>query len=253
VPRIERKLQERGWSHGPRQIGSVRFTFTPLSPSHQLAASSWPNLASPGRVARIDVTTVVAQDLRGPLKAALAAELALVFPGVPVSFPVSEDSRHPARLYALLVAHTSAGTRLGRDWLYDKSTRGRAAAELATEVARRVVDDLDNEVRRGGCVDEYLQDQLVVFQALAQGRSSVVSESLLGEAEDSDPGVRADRDEQPFGTGSMHTQTARWVVGQLLPGVKWRDGGRVCEGVGWNATPASLDDGLADLSLDSGK
>jgi len=39
----------------------------------------------------------------------------------------------------------------------------------------------------------------------------------------------------PFGDGSMHTKTARWVVSQMLPEVRWYDDGRICEGVGWFA------------------
>jgi RNA 3'-terminal phosphate cyclase (ATP) len=248
VPAIERTLQERGWSHGPRQVGSVKFKFTPLKPGQQLDTASWPNLTEPGSISRIDATTVVPQELRAPLKRMLELELCRAFPGTAVNFLPSGDSRHPARVYTLLVAHSTTGLRVGHDWLYDKSTKGKAADKLAADVARRVVGDLDSEVRKGGCVDEYLHDQLVVFQALANGCSSVASEVLGGSRDDSDLGRVVRGEEEPFGTGSMHTKTARWVVSQLLPGVEWRDDGQICHGVGWNASP---EDGLAKLNIEN--
>ena len=59
-----------------------------------------------------------------------------------------------------------------------------------------------------------------------------------------------DRTDEPFGNGSLHTRSAKWVVSQLLPQVKWLDKGRVCEGVGWTCRPSSpLESSLNDLAL----
>jgi RNA 3'-terminal phosphate cyclase (ATP) len=247
VPKVERKLEYRGWSHGARQIGIIKFKFTPLAPNQSLDASLWPKPTDPGSVQRIDITMVVPRELRDHLKASLKFELELVFPDVETCVLVDEDSRHPARLYTLLVAHTANGYRFGRDWLYDKKVKGQSMDDLATEIAQKVVDELDTEVRKGGCVDEYLQDQLVIFQALAKGRSVIFDSSNDGDA---DLEEIFDRTDEPFGNGSLHTRSAKWVVSQLLPQVKWLNKGRVCDGVGWTCgSTSSLERTLNDLTL----
>ncbi|KAF2398604.1 hypothetical protein EJ06DRAFT_84785 [Trichodelitschia bisporula] len=40
----------------------------------------------------------------------------------------------------------------------------------------RVVKDLVGELAHGGCVDEFMHDQLVVFQTVARGRSEASAE-----------------------------------------------------------------------------
>jgi len=247
IPKVERKLEYRGWSHGTRQIGSIKFKFTPLAPNQSLDASLWPKFTNPGSVQQIDITMVVPRDLRDHLKTSLKFELDLVFPGVETCVLVDEDSRHPARLYTLLVAHTANGFRFGRDWLYDKKVKGQSMDDLATEIAQKVVDGLDTEVRKGGCVDEYLQDQIVIFQALSKGRSVIFDSSDEGDA---NLGEIFDHTGEPFGNGSLHTRSAKWVVSQLLPQVKWFDKGRVCEGVGWTCkSTLPLDATLDDLTV----
>ena len=186
-------------------------------------------------ISKIDVSIIVPGYLQTPLKKTILFEADLVFPRVEVNFVVVEDSRHRARMYTLLVAHTSTGLRFGRDWLYDRKTKDKDPDQISTEIAQKVVDELDTELRKGGSIDEYLQDQLVIFQALAAGKSSIPGSSgALSSDRD-----RIDNTDAPFGDGSMHTTTARWVSGQLLPYAKWTDNGRVCEGVGWKTLPAA--------------
>lgn len=136
---------------------------------------------------------------------------------------VDEDSGDIRRLYLLLVAHTSNGWRLGRDWLYDwkmpilkkgGNLDGAQVQKIAHDVVGKVVGDLVKEGQAGGCVDEFLQDQLVVFQILAEGSSMV------------DAGKEK-------GKGSLHTQTVRWVAQQMLGGNVRFDEGGGCEGVGF--------------------
>lgn len=228
--KVERKLEYRGWSHGSTQIGSAKFQITPLAPGQTLKAPEWPK--ERGAIARIDVSIIAPKDLQEPLKKSLEFELDLVFPAVDSRFLLVEDSRHKTRIYTLLVAHTTTGLRLGHDWLYNKKTKEKDTDEIATEIAQKVVDGLDTEIRKGGTVDEYLQDQLIVFQALAEGRSSVPGsiEAATSEKE------QVDRTDEPFGEGSTHTTTARWVTCQLLPKTKWIDNGRLCEGVGFSVS-----------------
>jgi RNA 3'-terminal phosphate cyclase (ATP) len=72
-----------------------------------------------------------------------------------------------------------------------------------------------------------------MFQALAEGRSSFPgsSEAMFSDRE------RVDRTDEPFGDGSSHATTARWVTSQLMPHAKWIDNGRICEGVAFKASP----------------
>ena len=225
--RVDRKLEHRGWSHGSVQLGSATFQIFPVGRGQTINAPEWPK--DRGTISKIDASIIVPKDLITSLKRSLQFEVDLVFPGIELNFVVVDDSRHQARMYTLLVAHTTTGLRFGRDWLYDKKSKGKTPDELATEIAQRIVDELDAEIRKGGAVDEYLQDQLVVFQALAEGRSSVpgTAESLASNKE------RLDRTDEPFGDGSTHTTTARWVTSQLLPHTRWIDKGRMCEGAGW--------------------
>jgi RNA 3'-terminal phosphate cyclase (ATP) len=78
-------------------------------------------------------------------------------------------------------------------------------------------DDLLAELEHGGCVDEHLRDQLVVFQGLAQGRSTVYG------------GKRKEPVEQ-----SLHAKTAQWVAKEIL-GVDFDEEG-ACEGIGYEST-----------------
>ena len=169
--KVERKLEYRGWSHGSRQLGSAKFQVLPLCPRQTLTAPQWPK--ERGTISKIDVSIIVPRDLQEPLKKSLQYRLDLVFPDAKVNFLLVEDSKHGARIYTLLVAHTTAGLRLGHDWLYDKKTKTKDNNEIGAEIAQKVVDGLDAEIRKGGVVDEYLQDQLIVFQALAEGNSSI--------------------------------------------------------------------------------
>jgi RNA 3'-terminal phosphate cyclase (ATP) len=44
--------------------------------------------------------------------------------------------------------------------------------------------------------------------------------------------MRRDKAQEPFGFGSLHATTARWVTAELLPKVQWFNRGTICEGVG---------------------
>jgi RNA 3'-terminal phosphate cyclase (ATP) len=225
--KIERKLEFRGWSHGTPQVGSAKFIISPLRPGQALRNPNWPT--EQGVITKIDVSILVPRGIQDTLKAALLFELNLVFPEVVVDFILVENSGHNARLYTLLVAHTSTGLRFGRDWLYDEKIKNKTYDQLAVEISQKVVDDLDNEIRKRGVVDEHLQDQLIIFQALSQGRSFIAENSNSSPTRIS----LVDQPENLTGDGSLHTTTARWVTRQLLPQVKWANQGTICEGVGW--------------------
>jgi len=166
VPIVERQMGARGWSQGTRQLGDIEFTFKPVPIGHSLQTSHWPVLQAHPSIKKIDITIVVPESLRENLKDALILECSQIFPTVQTQVVINEDSKHKARIYTFLVAHTETGFRFGRDWLYDKKVT-LPPDQLATEIAKKVVGDLDQEIRGGRGLDEFLQDQLIIFQALA--------------------------------------------------------------------------------------
>ena len=91
--------------------------------------------------------------------------------------------------------------------------------------ADSVVRDLVVEMERGGCVDEFGQDQWVVFQALSGSGRSVVDAGKWRKGRDGEG-------------ATLHTKTVRWVCEEML-GVRFEDGrdenggGGVVIGVGF--------------------
>ncbi|RDB21493.1 RNA 3'-terminal phosphate cyclase [Hypsizygus marmoreus] len=94
--------------------------------------------------------------------------------------------------------------------------KGVDPARVGAEAAEELVRGLE----AGGCVDEWLQDQIVIFMALAEGRSE----------------VRCGR-----GGLALHTQTAIWVAEQLSDAkfeVEEDSTGHTvirCQGIGYTA------------------
>jgi len=85
----------------------------------------------------------------------------------------------------IMTATTSTGCLLASSALVE---RGAKAEVVAESVAKKFCEELSH----GGCTDEYLQDQLIIFAALANGKSSILTGPL-----------------------SLHTRTALKFVGQL--------------------------------------
>lgn len=67
----------------------------------------------------------------------------------------------------IMHAITDTGCILGGSSLKD---RDKKPEKVGTEAA----EELIRNIKFGGCVDEYLQDQLILFMALAKGKSSVL-------------------------------------------------------------------------------
>lgn len=218
IPPIETQLHSRGWSQGTTTLGSVTYTITPLKnrlPSFQLV--------NRGAITRITATIIAPKateaDFCNELNAMFERRESRFFdtqtPDTQITF---QDSQHEKRYYILLVATASTGIKLGRDWLYDR----RVAPGVIPAMVKKVSDDLLAEIEHGGCVDEYMRDELVVFQALAEGTSCVSG----GKNKDGLVGM------------SLHAKTAVWVAGEML-GVRFDENG-ACEGVGFS--PASKGD-----------
>lgn len=230
----------------------------PLPTSSTLQLQPSPGAAADAVVKTIDVTVVCPAAMGDKLTRRLAKDLAALFPAAEIRFRPREDSGHHSRMYVLLVARPApeAGPLLwGRDLLFSPPPPRNAAPVvgrgggdewmLSTSelLSRRVCRALHADVARGGVVDEFLQDQLVIFQALREGRSSFprrggeassagLEDAMAGLGLDEGQELKRDRTGAPFGEGSLHTTTARWVAAQLLPQARWFGGGRVCQGAG---------------------
>ncbi|KAI1091382.1 EPT/RTPC-like protein [Rostrohypoxylon terebratum] len=249
---VERQLRTRGWAKGPQSRGCIKLNFQPLSPGQSLKLlGKWDKTlgAEDFRLKRIDISILVPGSLRESLEKFIADSLAKIFPGVDTNFIFFEDSGHATRLYTLLVAHSETGLRWAHDYLYNRACKKKAPETLCAEMSRKVCEGLLEEVILRGVVDQHLQDQLVVFQALADGRTSFHrgNKPVDGDAEIRMPTnfgdinnsledltlqnkMRKDKTDEPFGEGSMHTTTARWVASEMLPAVQWFNKGTICDG-----------------------
>jgi RNA 3'-terminal phosphate cyclase (ATP) len=258
---VERKLKKRAWTLGPLGQGCIWLKFQPIPPGQTLKlVKPWDDEKQQGdyRMARIDVSILVPYAVREPLQTAMVEYLNSGFPEADVKFVLTEESGHDARMYVLAVAHSESGLRWGQDFLYDRSSKKKQPKTLAEVIAKTVAKRLWEQITAStAAVDEYLQDQLVVFQALAEGRSSYWS----GEAGRPDAGamhdsrkevderskhvedlniarrMRKDKTQRPFGFGSTHATTVRWVTTELMPAVQWFNNGTICEGTGISFRP----------------
>ncbi|RWQ96185.1 putative RNA 3'-terminal phosphate cyclase [Paecilomyces variotii] len=162
---------------------------------------------------------------------------------IPVKIHISEATGHPTRLYVLLVAHTSTGFRLGRDALLDgradsedrqhRSSHSNSSKDSMRSRIQRMIDrcitdfmeelqpaegpgdedstsgpDIRGISKEKSCVDVFMRDQLVIFEALGKLQNTRdESGTLTGIDEE------IEEDEHSW---SMHTRTAMWVCEQFL-------------------------------------
>ena len=206
VPPITTILHKRGWSTGRSEIGSVTFNVIPFDWGTVLPAF---NFQERGELKKVHVSILApSSEARKHIRDNAISQLLKYNAELEILFPVADNSGSEKRFYILLVAETSNGYRLGRDWLYDLKTKGVKIEDTCAKLVSKVMNELKRELDHGGCVDEYMQDQLVVFQALAAGKATI------------DVGQQ---------NASLHTRTARWVAEELL-GVVFQKNGS-CKGI----------------------
>lgn len=104
---------------------------------------------------------------------------------------VTEQNAICSGMGLIAVATTSNGYLLAASGIVEPKQNAR-------DTSRTVARELLQTIEEGGCVDEWLQDQLILYMALADGTSELVTGSL-----------------------TQHTQTAIWVAEQVVPGVKF--------------------------------
>ncbi|KAG5994497.1 hypothetical protein E4U54_003066 [Claviceps lovelessii] len=249
--RVRRELKVRGWNLGPPSRGHVALVVQPVPRGEPLRFAAWPKhtCSSSHEVCRIDISIMVPRSAHALVQAELLASLGKTYPGVETPFKLVEDSGHDARWSILLVGHSQDGIRWGRDALFSmpKPAKLRSTREEFVQLAcAQLCRALHRETTQAGTADEFLQDQLVALQVLAEGYSTVSRGGPTMDEEDvlveklerlevrNGAEMREDKTNEPFGNGSTHTTTARWVASELLPGAAFYHGGEIVKGVGFS-------------------
>ncbi|OAL00946.1 RNA 3'-terminal phosphate cyclase [Phaeosphaeriaceae sp. SRC1lsM3a] len=210
IPRMTARLHSRGWSQGTTRVGSATYTITPL----RTRLSSF-TLTSRGSISHIKAIVIAPreseQHFRDELGFMFEKRESRFFSDNSTSISSAttteitfEPSHHEKRYYLLLVATSSNGIKLGRDWLYDHAIRPGKTERIVPTMVKLVSDELLAEIEHGGCVDEFMRDQVVVYQALAEGRSEV------------DGGRSGEGERKKVVEPSLHARTAMWVVKEML-------------------------------------
>lgn len=195
----------------------ARIDITVLAPDDEV---SWPT-RRPMEKDRLTVREFIEQEtmaeLHNNLKGLPSHVIDMEDPHKPVPIEVhtSERTHHPTHIFLLIVGHTATGFRIGRDYLLTKAPGKRdtdqrrhlliqdlikdCVQQFGTELDHQASDTIEGTHQP--CVDEYMRDQLVIFEAL--GRLYP-----LGDSEDKEGKEESIEDDRYW---SLHTKTARWV------------------------------------------
>ncbi|KIW10404.1 hypothetical protein PV08_11367 [Exophiala spinifera] len=254
LPKVDVRVIRRGWAGSASEIGRVELTVHPSTqPEAHVSPDSAARLKSRhllapfflsrrGSITNITMTIISGSPttqtyLQSDLRTSLSTRP--IFSSVPITIhPSSGLSGDERRLYVLLVAHTTDGHRLGRDYLGPgrKVTSDADRRRVVAEAVAHVVGDFTKECESNASVDEFAEDQLVIFQALAAGVTNVeprrvaqADQQGLLTRHPTDPGSKGGLGSQNRATGSLHTRTVRWVCEQML-GTEF-DGHGGCKGI----------------------
>lgn len=256
--RIERALKSRGWSLGPLSRGSIVLRVWPVDRGEKLRFMPPPRYTFPEsfEVKSVDVSIIAPMHSHNTLQETIVRDIGALWPSADISFKLIEDSCSDARWSVLLVARSADGIRWAKDVLTSAPKKAKGYDRFVALLSKKLCGELYDEVSLGGHVDEHLQDQLVCFQALCEGHSSFPRDEngVNGEALDGDSALgplidamgelhvgegrmrREKKTGEPFGHGSTHARTARWVVGEMVPGCEFYNKGDVVKGVGFSVS-----------------
>ena len=217
IPPVKVNVHRRGWNYGSNEAGEVSFDIEPLREGTIHPAL---HFTDRGVVEKVHVSIIAPSgEIRDQLRTEALTQASKALPETDIFLAVDEDSGNAQRVYLLLVVETSSRFRLGRDCLsckkISKKSRNKQqknANEYCRGLVSSVIKDIQKELSFGGCVDEHMEDQLAIFEALAHGESE----------------VEAGKGREP----SLHAQTAQWVATRIL-GASFEDG--KCNGVGFRA------------------
>lgn len=247
---LDCELVKRGWGVMPVMKGQIRAKFTPLPIDSFIYSQQAAKLGITEEeadtsmqhedsevtlnteveveteVLKVVATIVAPTAIHEILEDTVRLAIARVFnfdeddqDGIEINTEASCMNNHA---YILLVAHSDT-CRWGRDWMNSESIGKRADLKgFVKEEMLRLCADLEREVSGASeCpVDQFLQDQLVVYQALAKGSSSFQRQKV---------GSPAEEGAAPL--DSEHVRRAR-VAAEKLLGAKFTQGGALCVGAG---------------------
>lgn len=250
------KLERRGWGQmtpGTVRKGTMRIKFRPLEVGSTIKVREDARACEPDvglldtYIQNVVVSIIAPVAMHNLLKEALTADIGNRFHEANVIFRTVDDSEHCDRVYVLLVAHSDR-YRWARDMINSESLKDRDLESLTKNLSSELCKDLEDEVNAevgGECpVDQFLQDQLVVFQTLAEGRSCFPRQSKDETPEDVikhlDPDcplvvhgpTRPSNSLTSKQHDSQHTLLARYVASKMLPKVEFYNEGKVCIGAG---------------------
>lgn len=247
--KVDRALKTRGWNLGPRSRGHIELKINPVPKGETLKFTPPQKYKFPEsyEVRTIDASIIVPRASHERVQEDLVRSLGDLYPDADIQFKVVEDSGNDARWYIFLVAHSEGGIRWARDLLFSMPKNIKSQRDtFIRHACKKLCNELYDETLLRGTVDEYLQDQIISFQALAEGYSSFTrggepAESSLTELIDAmeklgvnGPRMRKEKTHEPFGHGSTHTTTARWVASELLPKAEFYNKGDIVKGLGFS-------------------
>jgi RNA 3'-terminal phosphate cyclase (ATP) len=182
---------------------------------HPLVNITPATITEPGQVVSVSIHSFVAgtvpEKIAQQMAQAARRQVAKQLPGVAIETKVVCETANTAfgnGSGIMVVAETSTGCLLGG------SANGKRE-EPPYKSGRVAADEVIKAVKEGVCVDEHLQDQLIVLMALAKGRSVVRTGPL-----------------------SLHTKTAIHIARTLTPAIfnvrKLEGGAHLieCDGMG---------------------
>lgn len=272
-----RQLTRRGWSQmTPEarviQKGTIRVKFMPLEWETTLklrddvklcdeyedgtgkfsgdteASYAVGSRAVDNNILNIIATIITPTIMHEPLQEALTEDIENRFPGAEVEFK-TEESGHTDRVYVMLVAKAKH-CRWSRDYINSDRLKDANVASLSKQISSQLAKDLEGETNGDCPIDTFLQDQLVIYQCLAEGRSCFprprkdqTAEFALGNLHPDFP-LTEDllatmRGRNEMTNDSRHTQLARYAAAMVLSDVKFYNDGKVCVGAGITSGSAS--------------
>lgn len=256
------QLTRRGWGQMTMdarviQKGTIRVKIMPLEwdttlklrgdaglcdedeeSAENLKEVPWPD-AHYGVGGRVDnnILTVVATivtptAMHDPLQEAITEDIESRFPGAEIEFK-TEESGHTDRVYVMLVAKAKY-CRWGRDYINSERLKDAHIPSLCKQISSQLAKDLEGESNSDCPIDIFLQDQMIIYQSLAEGRSSFPRPSPPTEDSLDSKAQRND-----LVNDSWQTQSARHAAAMVLSDAKFSSDGKVCVGAGVKAGPAN--------------
>lgn len=192
----------------------------------------------------VTATIIAPEEMHKPLKEALTEDIGNRFPGVDIDFTI-DTSGHIERVYVMLVGKAKY-CRWGRDYINSKRLKDCNVVSLSKDISSKLTKSLEEEVNCECPIDQYLQDQLVIYQCLAEGRSSFPRSHKDQSTEFVLKNLHPDfplKEDSPTtmisresGTNdSQTTQSARYSASMVLSEAHFYNEGKVCIGAGIKA------------------